>query len=122
MASHPPEKNPFLAPRGTHDIMPSDWIWWDRLSVSARKLAEFYHFSHIETPVLEEAGLVSSALGEETDAVEKELYTVRGKTGETLVLRPDGAPGVARAYMEHRLSRSNPFQKLWYLGPMFRAG
>jgi histidyl-tRNA synthetase len=121
MKSNSSDKKLFLAPKGTHDILPSDWIWWDRLYTSARKLAEFYHFNHIETPILEDAALLESALGIETDVVEKEMYTVHMKSGETLALRPDGIPGLTRAYLENKMSRANAFQKLWYSGPMFRA-
>lgn len=121
MKPNPADKKLFLAPRGTHDVLPSEWIWWDRLATSARKLAEFYHFNRIETPIFEDADLLASALGAETDVVEKELYTVHMKTGETLSMRPDGTPGLTRAYLEHKMSRANSFQKLWYTGPMFRA-
>lgn len=121
MKSNSADKKLFLAARGTHDILPSEWPWWERLYASAAKLAEFYHFNRIETPLLEDAELFSSALGSETDVVEKELYTVGQKAGEILALRPDGTPGLTRAYLENKMSRANSFQKLWYTGPMFRA-
>lgn len=116
------DKELFLLPRGMHDILPSEWLWWNRLAVSAEKLADFYHFARVETPLIEDCALFSTALGEESDVAEKELYGVKGKGNEGLALRPDGTAGVARAYLEHKMSRQNPLQKLWFMGPMFRAG
>ncbi|OGY98203.1 MAG: histidine--tRNA ligase [Candidatus Liptonbacteria bacterium RIFCSPHIGHO2_01_FULL_57_28] len=122
MKTNPADRKLFLAVRGTHDILPSEWPWWDRIYSMARKLADFYHFNRIDTPLFEDSELLAQALGQETDVVQKEMYTVHQRSGETLALRPDGTPGLTRAYLEHRMSRTNSFQKLWYTGPMFRSG
>ncbi len=126
MSSKPPEKavsKPdagFSAPRGMEDIYGAEWLYWDKLFKVARKLSEFYDFLKIETPVLEEADLFINTAGEATELVEKELYTARSKTGEMLALRPEITVGVARAFLEHKLSRAGQLQKFWYEGPVFR--
>src|SRR5262249_3684980 len=41
--------------------------------------------------------------------------------GRKLALRPEGTAGVVRAFIEHHLSQTTPFCKLFYIGSMFRA-
>ncbi len=108
------------APRGMHDIWGPDWLYWDKLFKEARKFAEFYDFLKIETPVLEDAALFTRTAGETSDIIEKEIYVLRTKGGEVLALRPEGTAGIARAYAEHKMSRTSPLQKFWYEGAMFR--
>ncbi len=110
----------FQTPRGTHDILPSDQAWWDRVRKVARELAEFYNFSRIETPILEFADLFKKGVGEETDLVEKEMYILKTKGGDVLALRPEGTAPVLRSYLEHHLGRQAQPQKLWYEGAFFR--
>lgn len=118
------EKKPtpeFLrTPKGMHDILPGEEIWWEKVSRAAEKVTEFYGFNKIETPILEQAGLFERGVGTDTDLVEKEMYIVKTKGGDTLALRPEGTAAVARAFIEHSLGKSSPLQKLWYQGPMFR--
>jgi histidyl-tRNA synthetase len=83
-------------------------------------IARAYGFSRIEPPVLEFAELYNKTSGEESDVVQKEMYTLKTKGGDFLALRPEYTPGVARAYMEHALSRLGQPQKLYSIGPIFR--
>ncbi len=110
----------FGAPKGLHDVLPSEWVWWERISRVVDELAEFYNFSRIETPILEYAGLFERGVGDETDMVAKEMYFVKGRGEDSLVLRPEGTAPVARAYLEHHFGRIASLQKLFYIGPMFR--
>lgn len=103
-----------------HDIWGAEWAYWDRLFKEIRKFAEFYDFAKIETPILEEAELFIKTAGESSDLIEKEMYVLRTRNGEALAIRPEGTVGIARAYVEHKMSRSSPLQKFWYEGPMLR--
>ncbi len=114
------ERDILFAPKGMHDILPRDWPWWKRVYDVAEDLAHFYNFGRIETPVLEQAELFHKGVGNATDVVDKEMYTLKTKGGDYLALRPEGTAPIVRAYVEHRLSKTNPFQKLWYREPMFR--
>ena len=109
-----------MAPKGMHDILPADWPWWNRVLDVAADLANFYNFGKIETPLVEQTDLFYKGVGGATDVVEKEMYSFKTKGGDALSLRPEGTASVVRAYVEHRLSKTNPLQKLWYEGPMFR--
>ena len=74
----------------------------------------------LEPPVLEFAALYNKTSGEESDVVEKEMYTLRTKGGDLLALRPEYTPGICRAFLEHGMSRLPQPQKLFYFGPVFR--
>jgi histidyl-tRNA synthetase len=110
----------FSAPEGMEDVFGEEWLWRDKITAAAKRLAEAYDFWRIETPILESADLFMKAAGEATDLVEKELYTLKTRNGDNLALRSSGIPGIARAYMERKISRAAAFQKFWYEGQMFR--
>ncbi len=117
-----PKETPrsFQAPKGMHDILPSSEPYWEKIEGVVKDLARAYGFSRLEPPVLEFADLYHKTSGEESDVVEKEIYIVRTKGGDVLALRPEYTPGMARAYLEHGLSRMGQPQKLFHFGPVFR--
>ena len=47
------------------------------------------------------------------------MYTFLDRGERSCTLRPEGTASVARALIQNGIS-SNPLQKLWYMGPMFR--
>lgn len=110
----------FQAPRGMHDILPVDQPYWERIESVTKDLARFYNFHRIEPPILEFAEIFKRTAGEETDIVEKEMYTLKTKGGDLLALRPEYTASNARAYMENSLSRLGQPQKLYNFGPVFR--
>ena len=110
----------FQTPTGTHDILPEDEPFYQRIMRVAQDIAQFYGFQKIETPILEQAELFSRAVGLSTDIVEKQMYTLRTRGGDLLTLRPEGTAPVARAYTEHGMINLPQPVKLWYWGPFFR--
>ena len=88
----------------------------------ARVLAERYSMKEVRIPVLERTQLYQRSTGETSDIVEKQMYTFMDRDeGETIVaLRPEGTPGVVRAYIEAGFDRTEPEQRLFYSGAMFR--
>ncbi len=88
----------------------------------ARKMAERHNVGEIRIPVLERLELFQHSSGETSDIVEKQMYAFadRDEAETTLALRPEGTPGVVRAYIEAGLDRSDPEQRFYYAGPMFR--
>lgn len=110
----------FQAPKGMHDVLPAEQPYWERVESVAKDLARFYNFSRIDTPILENADLFRKTIGEETNLVEKEMYTLKTKGGDFLALRPEFTAANMRAYMEHGLSRTGQPQKLYNFGPVFR--
>ena len=121
----------FQAIRGTKDILPpfakatgdgaADSVQFQHLEEQARALFRRFGYSEIRTPTFEAVDLFQRSLGETTDVVQKEMYVFEDRGGRKLALRPEGTAGVARAFIEHHLSQSAPFCKLFYIGQMFRA-
>jgi len=109
-----------LPPRGMHDVLPSDSLAYNRVVNVARQIGEFYGFSEIKTPILEKVDLFTKGVGENTDIVEKEMYTLRTKGGDRLALRPEGTAPVVRAYLQHGMHKLPQPQKFYYAGPFFR--
>ena len=108
------------APRGTFDVLPARAVLWNRVETTARRIFELYGYGEIRTPIFESVELFAASIGETSDIVEKEMYVFQ-KGRETYALRPESTASVVRAYIEHNLDKDRGFQKLYYVGPMFRA-
>lgn len=106
--------------RGMRDILPEETPYWTRLEMGIREVARLYNYREIRPPLVEQTELFSRGIGEATDVVTKEMYTFPDKKGRSLTLRPEATASVVRAYVEHGLHIKEPFQKLYYIGPMFR--
>jgi histidyl-tRNA synthetase len=114
------EKMLFQSPRGMRDILPDERPYWDKIEKAGRETADFYNFSRIDAPLVEFAEIFERAVGGATDIIEKQMYYVKGRGKDRLALRPEGTAGIARAYLEHGLSKTAQPLKLYYFGPMFR--
>ena len=119
----------YRGPRGTYDVFPGDasrqepherpdlWEWVQDI---ARDYFRRYNFREVRTPIFEDLELFARSSGETSDVVTKEMFEFTDKGGREMALRPEGTPGVVRAYVQHGLhGLAQPF-KLWYFGPMFR--
>jgi len=110
----------FTSIKGFKDVLPEEVGGWQRLEFTARGLFENFGFQEIKTPLLERTELFSRGIGQETDIVSKEMYTLADGKGRGMTLRPEATAGVVRAYIEHRLYLKDPIQRLYTIGPMFR--
>src|SRR5438477_1683755 len=109
------------APKGTKDILPAESPRWRFVEHIARDLAELYHFDEIRTPIFEHSELFHRGVGETTDIVSKETYTVADRDNRSMTLRPEGTAGVVRAVIEAGLLNDQGARvKVFYLGPNFR--
>jgi histidyl-tRNA synthetase len=108
--------------RGFQDLFGADARAMSVIEQSARMVAERHNTRELRIPVLERASLYLRTTGETTDIVEKQMYTFadRDEDATHVALRPEGTPGVVRAYIEAGLDRSDPEQRFYYSGPMFR--
>lgn len=106
--------------KGMHDVLPVDQPFWEKIQKALREIAEFYNFLPITTPIVESADLFNRTVGETSDVIEKEMFALKTKGDDLLVLRPEGTAGVARAYIQHGLSHLPHPLKLFYFGPFFR--
>jgi len=107
------------AVRGMQDILPAQKAIHRKIEDSARSVLAGYGYQEVGLPVLEQTNLFKRLVGENTDIVEKEMYTFDDRNGDSLTLRPEGTAGCARFGEENGLL-FNQVQRLWYIGPMFR--
>src|SRR5262249_32779924 len=108
--------------RGFRDILGVDAQTMARVEEQARRLMRRYNIGEIRTPALEAVELFQRTAGETSDLVEKQIYsfTDRDQDETVVALRPEGTAGVVRAYIEAGLDRSDPEQRFFYSGPVFR--
>jgi len=110
----------YQAPRGTSDILPHDQAYWRHIEETVADICRLYGYQRIDTPVFEDSGLFVRSIGQETDIVEKEMYSFNDHGGELLTLRPEGTAPVCRAYLEHGMHNLPQPVKLYYITPIFR--
>ena len=108
------------APRGTHDVVLDQSDLWQYLEQNAKNIFAVAGFKEIRTPIFEATELFARAVGEDSDIVNKEMYTFIDRGERSMTLRPEGTAGVARSFIEHNLDRNPRPVKVWYQGPMFR--
>jgi histidyl-tRNA synthetase len=106
--------------RGFKDILPGEVELWQAVETVARKLLEDFGFKEIRIPIMERTELFARSIGEDTDIVEKEMYTFPDRKGDLITLRPEATASIVRAYVQHRLYAKDPVQKFYIIGPMFR--
>ena len=105
--------------RGMNDCLPTETPLWQWVEDKIRTVLASYGYAEIRMPIVESTPLFARAIGDETDVVNKEMFTFRDNADELLSLRPEGTAGCVRAGIEHGLLY-NQEQRLWYMGPMFR--
>jgi histidyl-tRNA synthetase len=106
--------------KGTRDILPEEINYWQWVERTAADVFQLYCYSEMRNPIFEETQLFTRSTGEETDIVQKEMYTFEDKSGKSITLRPEGTPSILRAYIEHQLEQKSPVSRYYYIGPMFR--
>jgi len=110
----------YQAVRGTSDILPSEQDYWSYIRNKVSAICQLYGYQRIDTPVFEDSRLFVRTIGEETDIVEKEMYTLKDLGGTKITLRPEGTAPVCRAYVEHGMSNLPQPVRLYYIAPIFR--
>ncbi|MEF8797652.1 MAG: histidine--tRNA ligase [Salinivenus sp.] len=117
--------------KGTFDILPDAYTddggtriapsaEWRYVERTVRDVMQRYNLDEIRTPVLEPTELVARGVGEATDIVQKEMFAFE-RAGTQYVLRPEVTAPVVRSFLQHHLDQRGGVQKLFYIGPCFRA-
>jgi len=105
--------------RGMRDVLPAEARRWRHIEACVTDVLRQFAYEEVQLPLLEFTELFSSGVGEATDIVEKEMYSMQDRDGDSLSLRPEGTASCVRALQEHGLLY-NQTQKVFYAGPMFR--
>ncbi|TDJ23899.1 MAG: histidine--tRNA ligase [Gammaproteobacteria bacterium] len=114
----PPIVN-FQSVRGMRDQVPEAARRWSHVETGFKQVLASFSYEEIRLPLLESTALFSRSVGENTDIVQKEMYSLRDRDGESITLRPEGTAGCVRAGLQQGLL-FNQVQRFWYAGPMFR--
>lgn len=127
----------YRAARGTEDLLPGRMLYWNAMQMAATEIFGRHGYSMIETPIFEQTDIFIHGIGQSTDVVSKEMFTVlspdaytkvatgnaeRLKNDQRLTLRPEGTASFVRAAQQHNLlPQGGAPVKAFYAGPMFRA-
>ena len=116
----PTKKEDLQTPKGMRDLVDNSFYLFQGFFEKAAEVALYYGFKPIETPILEREELFNRGVGEGTDIVEKEMYTLKTKGGDHLTMRPEGTAPIMRAYLENGMQSLPQPVMLYYYGPFFR--
>ncbi|MCT4632655.1 MAG: histidine--tRNA ligase [Firmicutes bacterium] len=108
-------------PRGTKDLLPNEAKIWVYLENKYREVCRRFNYGEIRTPMFESTSLFHRGVGETTDIVQKEMYSVvtnRGK--DEITLKPEGTAPVVRAFIENKLYADTQPSKYFYITDAFR--
>ncbi len=105
------------APKGTDDILPPESRLWSHAVSTFHDLAARYGYGLTLTPLFEQTELFARGVGEDTEVVEKQMYTFSDRKGRSLTLRPEATASVVRAFLA---TGGDGVFKGFYSGAMFR--
>lgn len=111
--------NKFTRPQGTEDVTPKQIYKWHTVEKIARETAEAFGYQEIRIPTFEQTALFQRSVGETTDVVQKEMYTVVARETE-FTLRPEGTAGTIRAMLQNGMLNDALPQKAFYILSCFR--
>lgn len=106
-------------PQGTEDVTPKDIYKWHTVEQIARETATTFGFKEMRVPTFENTDLFLRSVGETTDVVQKEMYTVKAKETE-FTLRPEGTAGTIRSIIQNGMLNDALPQKVFYILSCFR--
>lgn len=109
-----------VSPKGMRDIIGDEYYKFQGLFEKAQEIAVYYGFKPIDTPILEQEATFTTAVGDGTDIVDKEMYTLKTKGGDHLAMRPEQTAGLMRAYIENSMQNLPQPVLLYHSGPVFR--
>jgi len=111
----------YRALRGMPDVLPEEAAKMRWVENTAEEVFRTFGFGEIRIPFLEETEVFTRSIGEDTDIVEKEMYSFTDRGGKNISLRPEGTASIIRAYIEHGWHNIRDLIKLFYVGAMFRG-
>ena len=106
------------AVRGMRDILPAHSERWRQVEANVLQTLRSYSYAEVRLPLLEYTELFARGVGEATDIIEKEMYSLADRDGDSLSLRPEGTASCVRALEEHGLLY-NQTQRVFYAGQCF---
>ena len=105
--------------RGMQDTDPIETTKINFVENSFNEISKSYGYQEVRFPIIESTDLFKRSVGDQSDIVNKEMFTFESKSGKSMTLRPEGTAGCMRMAIETGLLDAGQ-QKLSYKGPMFR--
>lgn len=102
-------------PEGVRDIYGTEYARKLQTEACIGRQFELYGYQAIQTPTFEFFDVFSKEIG---TTPSRELYKFFDREGNTLVLRPDFTPSVARCASKYFMGNENPL-RFWYQGNTF---
>ncbi len=106
--------------KGTRDYFGLESERLNKTISILEKVANNYSLNKVVTPTFEKTELFSRAVGNDTDVVNKEMYTFEDRKGRSISLRPEGTASTVRMALENKILDNNNQQDLYYIESMFR--
>lgn len=112
----------YRSPKGVHDVLPADHQYMTYIKKAVRHRARQAGYKRIDPPIFEERALFERSIGDHTDIIEKELFSVgrKGDTETNYALRPEFTAGICRAFIEHGMQQLPQPVELYAIGTCFR--
>ena len=105
--------------RGMQDTDPIETSKINFVENIFNEISKSYGYQEVRFPIIESTDLFKRSVGDESDIVNKEMFTFESKSGKSMTLRPEGTAGCMRMAIETGLLDAGQ-QRLSYKGPMFR--
>jgi ATP phosphoribosyltransferase regulatory subunit len=102
-------------PEGVRDIYSAECARKTAVQEKIRKVFQLYGYEDIETPIFEFFDIFKKERG---SVGSQEMYKFFDRYNNTLVLRPDMTPSIARCVAKYYMDETGPL-RLSYLGPTF---
>lgn len=106
--------------RGTKDLLPDIIYQWQYLEKIFNEVSIKYGYRELRTPIFEKTEVFARSIGENTDIVNKEMYTFEDRGGDSITLRPEMTAALVRSVIQNNVTQWNSVSRLWYFGPFFR--
>ncbi len=105
--------------RGMQDTDPIETTKINFVENKFSEISKSYGYQEVRFPIIENTDLFRRSVGDQSDIVNKEMFTFESKSGKSMTLRPEGTAGCMRMAIETGLLDAGQ-QRLSYKGPMFR--
>ena len=106
--------------KGTYDMLPEKSLVFKQVQSILSKTMESYGFLFSRTSVLQPMEMFRRAVGGETDIVNKEMFSIKSKSGKEYVLKPEETAPLMRAVIEENFIQGAKTAKLYYFNPLYR--
>ena len=94
--------------RGKQDTDPIETTKINFVENIFNEISKSYGYQEVRFPIIESTDLFKRSVGDQSDIVNKEMFTFESKSGKSLSLRPEGTAGCLRASIEMGLTDQGP--------------